>query len=424
MASKSKRRRRVLGASCILAALIVAGSSFAWFTSKDEVTNRLTANSNYGVSIVESFVPPENWLPGQSINKDVYAVNTGNIAAFVKEDISGMLNYTYESIVEDFDPANCVELSENERVAIDGTTTHEAGGFLAWTNAKTTVNNVYKVGDDVYTLDTAEVSGYVGDADATFVTLKKAGSPDLYLVKAADGKYATGATVYSDVGTRAKAAVAESSAVAVDTPKLTVVAGETPTYKIGEDVYTLSTTPEGHSPGYYALTAEGKDTYYVASANPVDNADLYSDPGHNTEAAVVAENATDSGNTLTADTEGGEAAITPGSVNSARIKDAEAGDVTPTRWTPPASGDYIFRRSIDTSAAGTLDAVDNPDVVKYTYAGYHYDADSGKYYKIVIGNDAYPTMSLTGDGKYVYDISAESSSLGDVEIDKDGAITM
>ena len=71
MASKSKKRRRVLGASCILAALIVASSSFAWFTSKDEVTNRLSANADYGVSIVESFAPPENWLPGQQINKDV-----------------------------------------------------------------------------------------------------------------------------------------------------------------------------------------------------------------------------------------------------------------------------------------------------------------------------------------------------------------
>ena len=58
------------------AAMIIAGSTFAWFTSKDEVTNRLTANSDYGVSIVESFAPPANWLPGQTVNKDVYAVNT------------------------------------------------------------------------------------------------------------------------------------------------------------------------------------------------------------------------------------------------------------------------------------------------------------------------------------------------------------
>lgn len=136
MASKSKKRRRVLGASCILAALIIAGSSFAWFTSKDEVTNRLTATSDYGVSIVESFTPPKMWVPGQEINKDVYAVNTGSIAAFVKENVSGILNYTFERKVGSWDKT-CLELNDATKTAIDGVTTNEAGGFLAWTDATT-----------------------------------------------------------------------------------------------------------------------------------------------------------------------------------------------------------------------------------------------------------------------------------------------
>jgi len=152
MASKSKKRRRVLGASCILAALIIAGSSFAWFTSKDEVTNRLTASSDYGVSIVESFAPPKNFLPGQEVNKDVYATNTGSIAAFVEETVSSKL-----SIVKDVDTAttwgttivgtetvnsgvietnkigaetitieDCVELTKDEYYSI------EAGAYLAY----------------------------------------------------------------------------------------------------------------------------------------------------------------------------------------------------------------------------------------------------------------------------------------------------
>lgn len=90
MASKAqKRRRRVLGASCILAALIVAGSSFAWFTSKDEVTNKLSSSADYGVSIAESFQPPENWVPGQEVNKDAFATNTGNVDAFVRMYLEG-----------------------------------------------------------------------------------------------------------------------------------------------------------------------------------------------------------------------------------------------------------------------------------------------------------------------------------------------
>jgi alternate signal-mediated exported protein len=124
----------VLGVSCILAALIIASSSFAWFTSKDEVTNRLTASSDYGVSIVESFTPPKNWIPGQEINKDVYAVNTGNIEAFVKEELSGILDYSYEYKVPTWD-AQCVTLDQNNVTVIDGATMNEAGAFLAWTNA-------------------------------------------------------------------------------------------------------------------------------------------------------------------------------------------------------------------------------------------------------------------------------------------------
>ena len=85
---KSSREKRVLIASVIVAATIVAGSTFAWFTSKDEVTNRLTAKADYGVSITEDFTPPEDWTPGQEINKDVSAVNTGNIDAYMGMKLS------------------------------------------------------------------------------------------------------------------------------------------------------------------------------------------------------------------------------------------------------------------------------------------------------------------------------------------------
>ena len=116
-------------------------TTFAWFTSKDEVTNRLTASSDYGVSIVESFVPPQNMIPGQQVNKDVYAVNTGSIGAFVKETVSGNLTYTYEKRVAEAPNGTAahdkdyVELSDGRARAIDGATTHEAGGYLAYFKA-------------------------------------------------------------------------------------------------------------------------------------------------------------------------------------------------------------------------------------------------------------------------------------------------
>nr|MCR5109452.1 SipW-dependent-type signal peptide-containing protein [Ruminococcus sp.] len=71
---QTNKEKRVLISALCVAAVMIAGSTFAWFTSKDDVTNRLTASADYGVSIVESFTPPANWIPGQTVNKDVYAV--------------------------------------------------------------------------------------------------------------------------------------------------------------------------------------------------------------------------------------------------------------------------------------------------------------------------------------------------------------
>ena len=97
MKRKSAKERRVLIVALLLAALIVAGSTFAWYTSKDEVTNRLSASANYGVSIAESFHAPENWIPGQEINKDAAATNTGSVDAFVRMYLSGNMRLLKQS---------------------------------------------------------------------------------------------------------------------------------------------------------------------------------------------------------------------------------------------------------------------------------------------------------------------------------------
>ena len=89
---RAARERRVLLVALLVAAVIVTGSTFAWFTSKDEVTNRLSASANYGVSIAEDFQPHEDWIPGQPVNKDVSAVNTGNVDAFVRMWLEGEMS--------------------------------------------------------------------------------------------------------------------------------------------------------------------------------------------------------------------------------------------------------------------------------------------------------------------------------------------
>ena len=457
MASKSKRRGRVFRASCILAALIIAGSSFAWFTSKDEVTNRLTANSDYGVSIVESFTPPKNWIPGQEINKDVYAVNTGSIAAFVKESISGNLTYTYEKRTgvapdESGKPEDYVELDKNIVRAIDGATSQEAGGFLAWTNAKTpVVAKSYKVDGATYTVGSTEYDGYDGTNTVKFVNLSPAGIGNVYKIKKSDLK-TNGAALYNNVGTVPQAAVPGVAATRYTTNSLTNSGG---VYSVNSVNYTIDPTPvpgfDTDNTNFYRLTRDGADEsvpaeLYVRSATPNTGDTLYSNVGTPSVTEVVGVAAQPANKTVEIETEGGVAPITPGPVNSATLTDlAESNDddnttevhgTVTSRWHPTETGIYIFRRSYVPAVK------DNPDTAEdetkagyYTYAGYYYVADAdpdveGKYYKIVIGDDAFRASNdaevaadATGTTNFVFDVSADQSVLGDaVDVNEDGSL--
>lgn len=148
---KSSREKRVLVASLVVASVIVAGSTFAWFTSRDEVTNRLTATVGYGVSVTENFTPPTDWLPGQEVSKDVFAVNTGNIPAFVKMQLEGTFDIDTEvdggialpngseTIINDtLNGKKLKPLFVSEGAEYDERTAIQAGGYLAYAPAGVT----------------------------------------------------------------------------------------------------------------------------------------------------------------------------------------------------------------------------------------------------------------------------------------------
>lgn len=69
----------------------VVGGTFAWFTSKDTVTNPFTTtgktdpnNPDSGIEIVEEFTKPDKVLPGDETNKDVQVKNTANYDQFIR----------------------------------------------------------------------------------------------------------------------------------------------------------------------------------------------------------------------------------------------------------------------------------------------------------------------------------------------------
>ncbi|MBR1561833.1 MAG: BsaA family SipW-dependent biofilm matrix protein [Ruminococcus sp.] len=199
---QNSKDRRIAIASIIVAGMIVAGSTFAWFTSKDEVTNRLTAHADYGVSIVEDFTPPEDWTPGQEINKDVSAVNTGNVDAFVRLGLlydaklkvpttftaaidsnatelpteSGLtaveLNTTANNGSEQNETANAVGAKANE------VSTLQAGATLVWTpdGAVKPTDAQNKSADDTEAYGGAEADEFKPDAS----------KPGLYLFRRTD----------------------------------------------------------------------------------------------------------------------------------------------------------------------------------------------------------------------------------------------
>ena len=86
----NKKKLSALLLAGILTAGVVGGT-FAWFTSKDTVTNQFATtgtnepgNPDAGIKIEEEFQKPENVLPGTETNKDVLVKSTANYDQFIK----------------------------------------------------------------------------------------------------------------------------------------------------------------------------------------------------------------------------------------------------------------------------------------------------------------------------------------------------
>lgn len=86
---KKKKLSLLIGVGILTVALI--GGTLAWFTSKDNVTNKFTTGS-IKHEILEKFEAKnethENILPGDEINKDVWIKNTGKSDALLRVKIT------------------------------------------------------------------------------------------------------------------------------------------------------------------------------------------------------------------------------------------------------------------------------------------------------------------------------------------------
>lgn len=66
-----------------LVMLCCIGGIFAYWTQELQVHNEFKT-ARYDTNIEEKFSPPDDWKPGQEINKDVWITNDGSIPVFTK----------------------------------------------------------------------------------------------------------------------------------------------------------------------------------------------------------------------------------------------------------------------------------------------------------------------------------------------------
>jgi alternate signal-mediated exported protein len=110
-----KRKKKVmLIATLSTAAIIVGGLTFAWYTSKDEVTNTFKASGNLKTVVVENFTPPTNWQPGITTDKVVQVTNTGTLDAYTRVTLTPTLSFDYNSGETEYTKDTALRAAQNK----------------------------------------------------------------------------------------------------------------------------------------------------------------------------------------------------------------------------------------------------------------------------------------------------------------------
>lgn len=81
-----KNKKFVTVSSIGLAFIMILSATFAWFTAQDSVTNKFKTGGipTDTVKVWEIFKEPEEWKPGEKVQKDVGVANLGKEAVFVR----------------------------------------------------------------------------------------------------------------------------------------------------------------------------------------------------------------------------------------------------------------------------------------------------------------------------------------------------
>ncbi|MGY3748708.1 SipW-dependent-type signal peptide-containing protein [Vagococcus acidifermentans] len=85
MTNNRKSKKRMLGITLALAAVLILAATFAWFTSTDKVENKFKTGAlpDGSVKIVEDF-PDEPLMPGIAVKKEVGVLSNSNVPVLVR----------------------------------------------------------------------------------------------------------------------------------------------------------------------------------------------------------------------------------------------------------------------------------------------------------------------------------------------------
>ena len=77
------KSKKTVIALLLIAIIGIVGLTFAYFANSTDVENTFTTKE-YGTTYTESFVSPDNWLPGDTTQKTLVATNTGEVDQAVR----------------------------------------------------------------------------------------------------------------------------------------------------------------------------------------------------------------------------------------------------------------------------------------------------------------------------------------------------
>ena len=119
------KNRKTIIALLLVAIVGIVGLTIAYFANSQTIENNFITKE-YGTEVVEEFVSPDNWLPGDTTNKTVVAENTGQVDQAVRVKLieswtthnNGTLNGWIHPDGSKSTHTTQTELATDERVAI------------------------------------------------------------------------------------------------------------------------------------------------------------------------------------------------------------------------------------------------------------------------------------------------------------------